>query len=102
MATGRITTQALISGWPRRTAPESFFARFRAVNVASYMNAISATPGASARFMAGGPKKKGRPGGGRLPPAWVLPSSDLWFFLGRRGGAGPVALNLAFGLTRAP
>src|SRR5215471_2126966 len=37
---GAITHQTLGVWWPRRTAPDSFFARFRAVNVASYRNAI--------------------------------------------------------------
>ena len=37
---GAITHQLLSVWWPPRAAPGSFFARFRAVNVASYTNAI--------------------------------------------------------------
>ena len=37
---GAISHQTLSVWWPPRAAPESFFAKFRAVNVASYTNAI--------------------------------------------------------------
>ena len=37
---GAISHQTLSVWWPPRAAPGSFFARFRAVNVASYTNAI--------------------------------------------------------------
>ena len=37
---GAITHQGLSVWWPARSAPGSFFGRFRAVNVASYTNAI--------------------------------------------------------------
>ncbi len=37
---GAITHQTLSMWWAPRAAPRSFFARFRAVNVASYTNAI--------------------------------------------------------------
>jgi hypothetical protein len=52
-----------------------------------YMNAISATPGASARFMAGAPKTSGRPEAAALSRAWFTPSADCGSSAGRSGCA---------------